>query len=260
MAQIARRRTEDLLCRVGAYSLSRNAYQRVFNREHWTTRRRDRVFFRQFVPAGGLVFDVGANEGRLTQTFAELGATVVAIEPNPALAARVRARYGSRTVRVENVAVGDESGTATLQLGRDSGHSTLSPDWQEAVGEAFHDRWDGSVDVTVVTLDELIARHGVPDFVKIDVEGFEPQVLAGLHHPVRALSFEFLCAAPEISRRCVEVVQALGAFELNLARGEHHELDASAWVTADTALEQLEALQRTDPDGYGDVYARLPRQ
>jgi FkbM family methyltransferase len=254
----ARRRAEDLLCRAGVYGSARNAYQRVFNRAHYATRRRDLAFFRAFVPAGGLVFDVGANEGRMTQTFAELGATVVAVEPNPALSARVRARYASRRVTVEPVAIGDAVGTAELHLGRDSGHSTLSSAWQDAVGEeGGAARWDGSVRVPVTTLDALIERHGRPDFVKIDVEGFEPNVLAGLHQPVPALSFEFLCAAIGIARTCVERVAALGDYEFNLARGEEHLLPAGGWSGADALLERLERLGQTDAEGYGDVYARL---
>jgi FkbM family methyltransferase len=43
----------------------------------------------------------------------------------------------------------------------------------------------------MTTLDELIGKHGVPVFIKIDVEGFEEAVLQGLSQPVRALSFEF---------------------------------------------------------------------
>ena len=48
------------------------------------------------------------------------------------------------------------------------------------------------MDVAVTTLDALIARFGVPAFIKIDVEGAEPDVLAGLSHAVPVLSFEYL--------------------------------------------------------------------
>jgi FkbM family methyltransferase len=241
---------------MGAYRVGRNAYQRLFNREYHVARVRDKAFFRQFVTEGGLVFDIGANEGRLTQVFSEIGARVVAVEPNPRLAARVRARYGSLRVTVEGLAVGDEAGTAELRLGRDNGHSTLSADWQGAALDAAR-RWEGSVQVPVSTLDALIARHGRPDFVKIDVEGFEPQVLAGLTEPVPALSFEFLCAAPEVAPRCIARLGELGDYELNIARGEEHELDPAAWTDAATLAERLAALHAEDPEGYGDVYARL---
>jgi FkbM family methyltransferase len=249
-----RRQAEDILCRLGVYHPARNAYQRFLNREYYTTRVHDRAFFRDFVPEGGLVFDIGANEGRMTQTFAEIGASVVAVEPNPALAERVKARYGSSKVTVEATALGDADGVATLRLGRDSGHSSLSQDWQEAAGDAA-DRWDGSVEVPVTTLDALIARHGAPDFVKIDVEGFEPQVLSGLHNPVAALSFEFLNRAQDISQRCIARITELGDYEFNLAYGEEHGLHGE-WRSAATLLEDLAAFAATEPEGYGDVYAR----
>ncbi|HEU0023997.1 MAG TPA: FkbM family methyltransferase [Thermoleophilaceae bacterium] len=256
----ARRRTEDLLCRIGAYRPARNAYQALFNRQHWSARRRDRAFFGQFVSPGALVFDVGANEGRVTETFAELGASVVAVEPNPSLARRVRRRYGSARVTVEAVAVGAQDGVGHLHLGRDNGHSTLSADWQGAIGAAAGaNRWEGSVEVPVTTLDALISRFGMPAFVKIDVEGFEPAVLAGLHHPVPSLSFEFLCAAIDLARRCVATIGDLGPYEFNVALGERHELNDHAWMTAPVLLAELEALRLSHPDSYGDVYARLVR-
>jgi FkbM family methyltransferase len=254
-------RAEELLCRLGAYRPARNAYQSVFNREVYANRRQDRAFFRQFLRPGALAFDIGANEGRLTETFVELGARVIAIEPNPQLAARIRARYAAGRagrVAVEAVAVGAEAGVATLQLGRDSEHSTLSADWQDALRDEGADgRWAGTVDVPVETLDRLIDRHGRPDFVKIDVEGFEPQVLSGLHSPVPALCFEFQCRAIALARTSVELVVALGAYEFNVGRPERTVLAADGWTGPERALEALESIHRHEPKGYGDVYARL---
>lgn len=252
-----RRQTEELLCRLGAYPHARNAYQRLFNRSEYATRVQDRDFFRQFVPSGGIVFDIGANEGRMTQTFSELGASVVAVEANPALADKVHARYGPRRVTVESVAVGAESGVAELRLGVYNGHSTLSADWQDRTGDA---RWGGSITVPVTTLEALVERYGVPDFVKIDVEGFEAEVLAGLRHPVAGLSFEFLCGALDVARKCVTRVHELGPYEYNFATEERHELALSNWTDAAGLLEALESLASAAPAAYGDVYARLPQR
>lgn len=250
----ARGRTEQFLCRAGVYPHARNGYQRLFNRDQYALRVHDRTFFRQFVAPGDLVFDVGANEGRMTQTFTELGASVVAIEANPLLANKVSTRYGSGSVTVESIAVGREHGLAELRLGAYNGHSTLSADWQDRVDNG---RWAGSLQVRVTTLDALIDRHGTPDFLKIDVEGFEAEVIAGLSRPVAALAFEFLSGALDVSRACVTGVNALASYEFNLSAGEGHRLALSQWTNAAGIIDELEALARTDRGGYGDVFARL---
>ena len=259
MPSIARERTEQLICRIGAYRSARNGYQRVFNRSHFAARQQQKVFFREIVPAGALVFDVGANEGRVTETFIELGARVVAVEPNPILAEKVRARYGSRRVNVEAVAIGAAEGRAELRLGRDSGHSTISPDWQDAVGVEAAARWDGTVEVPVTTLDKLSTRYRSPDFVKIDVEGFEAEVLAGLSNAVPALSFEFQCRAIETGIRCVDRLSQLGDYSFNLTSGEDRRLESANWMDLNAVRSRLAEVAAVDPTGYGDVYAQLPR-
>ena len=115
--------------------------------------------------------------------------------------------------------------------------------------------WNRQIEIDTTTLDRLIEQFGVPAFVKIDVEGSEPAVLAGLGRPVPALSFEYLpCALQEV-HVCLTRLVALGPYQFNWSVGESSQLASDRWLDA---LELLATLRtpaaRRRP---GDVYARL---
>ena len=141
-----------------------------------------------FVQPGDLVFDVGAHVGDRVAAFRRLGARVVAVEPQPALVTTLRLLYGrDRAVAIEPVAVGRAAGTIELKLNVDNPTvSTASDDFIQAADGApgwEGQAWAKTITVPVTTLDALIARHGMPAFIKIDVEGFEAEALAGLTQP-----------------------------------------------------------------------------
>ena len=136
-----------------------------------------------FVRSGDLVFDVGAHVGDRVASFRRLGARVVAVEPQPAMVRALRLLYGrSESVAIEAVAVGREPGRARMLINADNPTvSSVSPAFVEAARGApgwETQRWSETIDVEVTTLDALIARHGVPAFIKLDVEGFEAEALS----------------------------------------------------------------------------------
>ena len=222
--------------------------------------RRLRRFYSQFVSRGDLVFDLGAHAGNRTRAFAAMGCRVVAVEPQPDFARLLRALFaGSADVEVIEAAVVEKAGRASLLISeRTPTVTTIAGAWHEARArepDFSHVKWNREVEIETTTLDLLIERFGAPAFIKIDVEGAEPSVLAGLSRPVRALSFEYLPRALDYAGVCVERLRALGPYRYNWSPGESYRLAEERWMTGDELSVALktEAAQRRP----GDVYARL---
>jgi FkbM family methyltransferase len=220
-----------------------------------------RRLYRPFLPPGALVFDVGAHLGDRTRAFAHLGARVVALEPQAELFRWLRLLVGSQArVTLRREAVGQQPGEAVLAVSRRTPTvSTLSRDWPAELGcrnASFRDvSWEESVRVPVITLDQLIEEYGVPDFCKIDVEGFEAEVLAGLSQPVPALSFEFVAGVLDIALASVRRLEKLGRYEYNAIAGEQRSFLFPAWQSAVEIGAWLDAGAGGLPSG--DVYARM---
>ena len=217
----------------------------------------DRLYS-QFVRPGDLVFDIGAHVGDRIAALRRLGARVVAVEPQPALAFILKMLYGrDRNIMIERKAVGRNTGTMRMMINVDNPTiSTASKAFVRAARDATGwegQVWDKSIEVPVTTLDALIATHGIPSFIKIDVEGFEDEVLAGLTHPVKALSFEFTTIQRDVARACVERCGLLKFSHFNAALGESQKL--GEWRSAETMMHWLNVLPHAANSG--DIYARL---
>ncbi len=227
--------------------------------------RRLQHHYRPFITPGRLVFDIGAHVGDRSRAFAALGARVVAVEPQAGPQRVLRAVLRNvPDVTVDHRAVGATEGTTVLYTAPTNPTiASTSTEWVERASELpgwKNHPFTSSVSVEQVRLDLLIEEYGTPDFVKIDVEGSEADVLAGLSVPLSALSFEFLPADREVTFHCLLRLEHLanvagGTYRYNFSIGEELRLVLSdQWWTKDELQAYLSEIPADGPSG--DVYAR----
>jgi FkbM family methyltransferase len=222
------------------------------------------LFLQQFISPGNLVFDIGAHTGKKTEIYLACGASVVCIEPQEECVATLHARFNNnRHVTIEHIAVSKTPGVICLfKCSQAPTISTCSTNWVDNSRFAHENYvWDTTVTVPATTLDLLIAKYGIPTFCKIDVEGFEYEVLQGLTHIIPVISFEFNIETIEQTRTCLHYLTNLGYREFNFVIAEQAFFVQDSWTDAETLYEYIISTANTLDwraiwGLWGDIYAR----
>jgi FkbM family methyltransferase len=206
------------------------------------------ALYSQFLRPGDLCFDVGANYGYKTEVFHALGARVVAFEPQQDCCDEIRARTPDATVVCG--AVGSATGTVPFFIDPHRTGSSVVQGWRQQI--------EDSTTVPMTTLAIEIERHGAPRFCKIDVEGFDLEVLRGLRSPVPALSFEFHRHRIPDALACLDELARFTPWTVNLTGAEMPAFISTAWMPPDEAVRFLTTEVPARPDcSWGDVFVKI---
>ena len=190
-------------------------YLRCFNREYYLQKKAETNFLKGLIKNTILIFDIGANIGNKTDLFHQLGARVIAVEPDQLNFKLLLKRFhNKRSVTLLPYAVSDKNGFSTFFIeAPGSAFNTLSDKWKDVLGNKSLNRWEvdkqfgQKLEVKTVTLDQLINDYGKPGYIKIDVEGHELACIKGLSQKITNISFE--ANLPEFKTETLEIIRHL---------------------------------------------------
>jgi FkbM family methyltransferase len=222
-----KRKTQAMLARFGLHNRLRASFLYNFYWKIAGSRRIDEIaeefkFYRKLLDgfrAGDLIFDIGANDGTKCGIFLKLGARVVAVDPDEQNQKVIKEKYLTyritpKPVVIVGKAVSDKTAVEVMWIDAPgSALNTLSRKWADTL-ETDKERFGQNLsfarqkEIETTTLEQLMITYGQPFYVKIDVEGYERNVLSGLQRAVRYLSFEV--NLPEFMPEGLECVEMLG--------------------------------------------------
>jgi FkbM family methyltransferase len=214
-------------------------------------------FYAKFLKAGDTYFDIGANYGNRISPIENIGlGLIVAVEPQKGCCDYLRENFKGITV-LQN-GVGSKAERKTFYVSSDSVLSSFSKDFIAKTGDTrfVGNTWSNTEEIEIITLDSLVDKYGVPDFVKVDVEGFEVEVFKGLTKKLKVISFEY--TIPELFDNIppiIEMLNALGDCVFNYSIGESMEMAFDNWKS----YEEIIAILKSEDflsTGFGDVYVK----
>jgi FkbM family methyltransferase len=252
----SRRKFEELAWVFGFHGLAVTLHRIMGNRG----RRNSALtrFYSELLPPNALVFDVGANVGSYSEAMEGAGARVIAVEPNADCIRHIELTYADKRIETLHAAIGPDTGVATFNISdaRDD-MSTMSSEWIQMLEREYRQdrrQWRRAT-VPIVTLDSLVRHYGMPDYIKIDVEGYEASVLDGLSTQPRLMSFEYhganLPGAMECLRKPIFAERSL----FNLTNEQGTKFQLPQWVGRRDIESVLESVAGTLT--YRDLYIRL---
>ena len=208
-----------------------------------------------FLNPRDLFFDIGAHTGEKSKQFLSKNLRIIMMEPLPECVEQLKVTFSkNKNTEIIQKAVGQKTGKKLLEVNTKTPTiSTMAKHWKS--GRFSEENWDKKIKVEMTTLDELIKVYGVPNYIKVDVEGFELEVLRGLTQKVGIISFEFNSEFFNHAITCLDHLNKFNYKEYNFSIGERRKF-FSEWTTIDKLIKSIREEIKNNKLLWGDIYCR----
>jgi FkbM family methyltransferase len=216
-----------------------------------------RNFYRQYIKEEDLCFDIGANIGERTETFLNLKAKVVSVEPVKESYSILQTKFAAnKNVTILPIAIGSVSEQRDIYISNYLEVCTLSELFIKKYKDQkeYNIKWDEVRSTEIKTLDQLIKDYGIPAFCKIDVEGYEVEVLKGLSQPIPLLSFEYNARLKNLALECIHELTKFDSLSYNFSSYESMKFSLNSWRNEIEFYSYIEKLPEDIETG--DIYVR----
>ena len=209
----------------------------------------------KLINKGDLYFDIGAHLGEKSKPFIEKKIRTIMVEPLPACVKSLKKLYCKNSiVKIIPKGLGSKNTKKILSINKQMPTtSTFAKHWKS--GRFSNLTWSGKTQIQITTLDNLIKKFGNPQYIKIDVEGYELNVLKGLTKKSGIISFEMTSEFFSDAIKCLNYLKKLSYNSFTFSIGEQKKF-FSDWSDYKTIINLIKKEIKKDKLFWADIYCK----
>lgn len=186
-------------------------------------------FYSKLIHKNSLCFDVGANVGLKSIVFLKNGARVIAFEPQknciPSLQ-KIDNKYSNFKFLSKGIDI--TAGKRELHLSNYSEIATFSETFKNTYNGDYI-QWNKKETVETLTINDCIESFGIPEFCKIDIEGYECEIIRSLKYNIPIIEFEFLAGFLNKVLQLIELISDKNT-RFNYTKNENSKFEIKEWI------------------------------
>ena len=204
-----------------------------------------------------MFFDIGANVGNWAKANMHKCEKIIAVEASPITFNKLVDNCKDTDIILLNYAVCNNNGEYITFYHADCDVlSTLNKDWLTSESSRFNNQNYTEITCKTITIDSLIKTYGLPELIKIDVEGGEYECITSLTQKVKMLCFEWASELNDVTFKCIDYLYSLGFRKFYMQNGDDYRFMPSNSNYYDISLIKTNLLNTTEKIDWGMIWCK----